>query len=337
LESARRASEIHKRRTGKALRVTEADVQNEEMYEEEDDLPTSFVYGMGPTAADFRMRMAAYYESQQALRNAMAFASAGGNLNALPPQPPVSLRDYYQQFAQRYPFNWTSNQYLFPPPQMPATMQPSLVHQTSPPLPAIPPSANATSPPSSSKSSSPDKSPVATTQTRRVSASVAPYSAANSQRHRRASANTTFPSKSPSQFPQPVTIKVEPTFKSPNIDGYYTHQTFESPIHPFTTQLPTHLQQYNLADLIDPMPTIPVNSIPLDKVTVAGSEDDAACAVNDFFTSSTDWQDFVSQSQLVATPGPTKITPFDDGTNWEDYLQGDTNWIFNSQPEQESQ
>jgi hypothetical protein len=37
VESARRASEIHKRRTGRSLRVTEQDVVNEEMYEEEDD------------------------------------------------------------------------------------------------------------------------------------------------------------------------------------------------------------------------------------------------------------------------------------------------------------
>ncbi|KAK3720570.1 hypothetical protein LTR37_003619 [Vermiconidia calcicola] len=37
VESARRASDIHKKRTGRALRVTEQDVMNEEMYEEEDD------------------------------------------------------------------------------------------------------------------------------------------------------------------------------------------------------------------------------------------------------------------------------------------------------------
>ena len=43
LESARRASEIHKKRTGRALRVTEQDVINEEMYEEEDDdLPAQY-------------------------------------------------------------------------------------------------------------------------------------------------------------------------------------------------------------------------------------------------------------------------------------------------------
>src|ERR1019366_8143854 len=43
VESARRASEIHKRRTGRSLRVTEEDVRNEEMYEEEDDdLPLQY-------------------------------------------------------------------------------------------------------------------------------------------------------------------------------------------------------------------------------------------------------------------------------------------------------
>ncbi|CAG8472638.1 1662_t:CDS:2 [Paraglomus occultum] len=37
MESARKASEIHKKRTGKALRITEDDVRNEEMYQEIDE------------------------------------------------------------------------------------------------------------------------------------------------------------------------------------------------------------------------------------------------------------------------------------------------------------
>ncbi|RIA90498.1 hypothetical protein C1645_823270 [Glomus cerebriforme] len=36
IESARKASEIHKKRTGKALRITAEDVRNEEMYQEID-------------------------------------------------------------------------------------------------------------------------------------------------------------------------------------------------------------------------------------------------------------------------------------------------------------
>ncbi|KAK5731444.1 hypothetical protein LTR17_011406 [Elasticomyces elasticus] len=55
IESARRASEIHKRRTGRSLRVTEQDVINEEIYEEErDDLPTQY------------QRMTAYLRSANA-------------------------------------------------------------------------------------------------------------------------------------------------------------------------------------------------------------------------------------------------------------------------------
>ena len=37
LESARKASEIHQKRTGKALRVTQDDVRNEKIYQEIDE------------------------------------------------------------------------------------------------------------------------------------------------------------------------------------------------------------------------------------------------------------------------------------------------------------
>jgi hypothetical protein len=36
IESARKASDIHKKRTGRALRITPEDVRNEEMYQEID-------------------------------------------------------------------------------------------------------------------------------------------------------------------------------------------------------------------------------------------------------------------------------------------------------------
>ncbi|CAB4439552.1 unnamed protein product [Rhizophagus irregularis] len=36
IESARKASDIHKKRTGRALRITAEDVRNEEMYQEID-------------------------------------------------------------------------------------------------------------------------------------------------------------------------------------------------------------------------------------------------------------------------------------------------------------
>src|SRR5579859_2988144 len=268
LESARRASEIQKRRTGKALRVTEADVQNEEMYEEEDDLPASFHYGLGSSSFELRMRMQAYWEQQIALRNAMSFAASGGNLNAAP--PPVSLRDYYQRFAQQYPLSLTSNQYLFPSAQIP-------LQQYTPVVPPQQTTVSITSPSiSSSHSNSPTaKSPVSGLN-RRTSAPVAPYSVQNSQRNRRTSTIVqTIEQKKSSVLQAPASLHQKAA--SPNLtseysklspqENFYTAQPYQSPIHPFTTQLPTHMQQYNLADFMDPTPapTIPAQHIPLDQ------------------------------------------------------------------------
>ena len=74
VESARRASEIHKRRTGRTLRITEQDVINEEMYEEEDDnLPMQYrrlTAHLQTGSADLNRRLAAYLTNQVAMRNA---------------------------------------------------------------------------------------------------------------------------------------------------------------------------------------------------------------------------------------------------------------------------
>ena len=76
IESARRASEIHKKRTGRALRITEQDVVNEEMYEEEDDdLPAQYrrlTAHLQTNSVDFNRRLHAYLASQHATRAALA-------------------------------------------------------------------------------------------------------------------------------------------------------------------------------------------------------------------------------------------------------------------------
>ncbi|KAK6414829.1 hypothetical protein LTR95_017670 [Oleoguttula sp. CCFEE 5521] len=78
IESARRASEIHKRRTSRSLRVTEADVINEEMYEEEDDdLPMQYrrlTAHLQTQNADFDRRLAAYLTNHVAMRSALGQA-----------------------------------------------------------------------------------------------------------------------------------------------------------------------------------------------------------------------------------------------------------------------
>ncbi|TVY21970.1 hypothetical protein LARI1_G000035 [Lachnellula arida] len=75
VESARRASEIHKRRTGRSLRVTEQDVINEEMYEEEDDdLPSQYrrlTAHLHTGSVDFNKRLSAYLTSNVAMRSAV--------------------------------------------------------------------------------------------------------------------------------------------------------------------------------------------------------------------------------------------------------------------------
>jgi hypothetical protein len=297
------------------------------MYEEEDDLPASFHYGLGSSSFELPMRMQAYWEQQLALRNAMSFAAAGGNLNTQN-QPPLSLRDYYQRFAQQYPLSLTSNQHLYPAPQIPTNMQPftpvspTVAHSS-----ATPKTTSPTMTSNSNNSSSPTRSPVVA-HNRRTSATAAPYSASNSQRNRRASSTiqSTEPHIHQYQPSLPAQVKVESNelHKSSVIENVYTPQPYQTSISPFTTQLPAHMQQYNLADFVDPIPNIPVQSIPLDKLA-------ATDGTVDFFSNSNEWADFMAQSQV-----PSKITPYDDGTNWDDYLDGDANWLYNSQPEQDA-
>ena len=71
MESARRASAIHEKRTGRALRITEADVINEEINEEINELPTEYRRlnaHLQTQSADFDRRLLAYLSCQLATR-----------------------------------------------------------------------------------------------------------------------------------------------------------------------------------------------------------------------------------------------------------------------------
>lgn len=74
MESARRASAIHKLRTGRSLRITEYHVLNDEMYEEEDDaLPIRQLRlnaHLANSNAEFSRRLGEYVSTQQAGRAA---------------------------------------------------------------------------------------------------------------------------------------------------------------------------------------------------------------------------------------------------------------------------
>lgn len=128
IESARRASEIHKKRTGRALRVTEQDVINEEMYEEEDDdLPTQYQRlnaHLHTTSVMFNKKLHDYIATQHGVRN--MFMSQYQN---------PSFQQYGGQFspnATTFPQtnNWL-NPSMMPPQQVnPSSPQQSVIQQT---------------------------------------------------------------------------------------------------------------------------------------------------------------------------------------------------------------
>lgn len=116
IESARRASEIHKKRTGRALRVTEQDVINEEMYEEEDDdLPTQYQRlnaHLHTSSVIFNKKLHDYIATQHGVRN--MFMSQYQNQN------PSFAGSYGNQLPQQNNAAFGQNNWLNPtmvPPQ----------------------------------------------------------------------------------------------------------------------------------------------------------------------------------------------------------------------------
>ncbi|KAI9773333.1 MAG: hypothetical protein M1840_007548 [Geoglossum simile] len=113
VESARRASEIHKRRTGRSLRVTEQDVVNEEMYEEEDDdLPHPYrrlAAGLQTGSPDFNRRLTAYLTNHVAMRSALDQAITSSYAQTYPNAP----RYVHNQSMYQSPFTMPQAQQMF--------------------------------------------------------------------------------------------------------------------------------------------------------------------------------------------------------------------------------
>ncbi|KAH0542360.1 hypothetical protein FGG08_003205 [Glutinoglossum americanum] len=161
VESARRASEIHKRRTGRSLRVTEQDVINEEMYEEEDDdLPHQYrrlTAGLQTGSSDFNRKLAAYLTNHVAMRSALDQAVTTSYAQSFPnaPQFVHNRQSMYQSPFMTQPM---AQQALYHPAmfqQVPLYQMPGATSfmQPSPPAPiplqrpVIDPLHSVTSPP----------------------------------------------------------------------------------------------------------------------------------------------------------------------------------------------
>ncbi|KAJ4365925.1 hypothetical protein N0V83_008547 [Neocucurbitaria cava] len=128
IESARRASEIHKKRTGRALRVTEQDVINEEMYEEEDDdLPTQYQRlnaHLHTTSVMFNKKLHDYIATQHGVRNMF--------MSQYQSPPYQQLGGQYQDHGGSVPQanNWLNPSML--PPQQFNSSTPQGFQQTQP-------------------------------------------------------------------------------------------------------------------------------------------------------------------------------------------------------------
>ncbi|KAF2685550.1 hypothetical protein K458DRAFT_299694 [Lentithecium fluviatile CBS 122367] len=120
IESARRASEIHKKRTGRALRVTEQDVVNEEMYEEEDDdLPTQYQRlnaHLQTSSWLFNRKLQDYIATQHGVRNMFLHQQFPGmQPYGAPMQPDNQMPLMNQSMFPPQPFNPATQG--FQPPQ----------------------------------------------------------------------------------------------------------------------------------------------------------------------------------------------------------------------------
>ncbi|KAJ5046509.1 uncharacterized protein L3040_003752 [Drepanopeziza brunnea f. sp. 'multigermtubi'] len=217
VESARRASEIHRRRTGRGLRVTEADVMNEEMYEEEDDgFPRQYLQLAAHLQSgnrEFNSRLEAYLTSNVAIRAALEKTIWNsyvqqGLVSPYPPQfagnfPSPMLAHQYQQPAMQTPMQSPQQ-----PPQPPQAPQPSQqYHYRQAPYPS--PRSHSIAAPSLNRepsikpetSTSAQVSPLGTTDNRRMSLPVTPATTHASAANTPASPSGPIPSRNPS-FPQ---------------------------------------------------------------------------------------------------------------------------------------
>ncbi|KAK1051667.1 hypothetical protein LTR74_016740 [Friedmanniomyces endolithicus] len=140
VESARRASEIHKRRTDRSLRVTEQDVVNEEMYEEEDDdLPMQYrrlTAHLQTQNADFTQRFQAYLVNHVAIRQPVGQTAVDGmqmNNQQFHPNAQYSNPGFTQlpQQQPEYPGSMRPSQMFTPVFQGPTSNHASPAHSQS--------------------------------------------------------------------------------------------------------------------------------------------------------------------------------------------------------------
>ena len=258
MESAKRASEIHKKRTGRYYRITEETVINEQMYEEEDDTP--------------RFRLAGNMQMPNSLlqQRAQAIMSLQMESRRLLGQAVNNTLQHNPQFQTQAQFvspgmmqmSQSGFQSSMPPPNMFHSPQtPSGFPQSPFPTPNgqnfHQRSASIAVPPQQYKQS-PQTSPVEAPQFdhRRISLPHQKSSSLSPQVERRPSFHKTPPMSQNGSYPTTPTFQQHGSTsqqqdnlyyggitQSPTTTGFDSHQSMNNSMGPLTTALPMETQQ----------------------------------------------------------------------------------------------
>lgn len=257
VESARRASEIHKKRTGRSLRVREEDVMNEEMYEEEDDdLPMQFrrISALNPNFLGGRIN--SYLIGQQGLRDALHDAIYNANQANQFQQnqffnPAMNQNGMQQPGMMQHPQAFTGAYGGMQNPQYPMNnmqqgIRPNLHHRSS--SIATPQELMSYNQNASMKPSTPMHM-----DSRRMSvpaSAISPGFPSPAASHPKSASSSHPPTphitgQSPQQAPTPYSGAGQESYRAsagvPPVPSY--DQAFEESIYPLTTKLPLATQQ----------------------------------------------------------------------------------------------
>ena len=263
VESARRASEIHKRRTGRSLRVTEQDVINEEMYEEEeDDLPSQYrrlTAHLQTNSTAFNQRLAAYLTGQIGVRSAVdqylsnSYAQQFPNVQQFQPNQPMyqnpgMAQQFHQQMMQQS--HSPASMYRQAPYPIPNLHQQQAIHGRS---------ASIANPQMSSHKT---QSPVLPDdEKRRMSIATVPTTTGSPDLTRTPMSNTSSTPKTIPTTPQTSFSQQQPlqAFQS-----QYNNSSLNPDLSLLTTALPTESQML-LGSALDPRD-------PMTNMFMAGSQ-----------------------------------------------------------------
>ncbi|KXJ84678.1 hypothetical protein Micbo1qcDRAFT_210507 [Microdochium bolleyi] len=314
VQSARMASEIHRRRTGRGLKVTEEIVVKEEMYEEEeDDLPRQYRYltaHLQTGSADMNSRVNAYITTQAAMATMARYNEINKLFNESFPSA-QGMQQRYDQSVFAAPvlradnLSAASNQgATSPTPVSPTTKKRSFAEHSQPA------EGSQTSPATMSISSPP---------------ALTPHSAGSEFTD----------AKSPSQ---------QGSFIRPRLDTHFASEQSGMPSSIFTSELPNEIKMMGNFNMADPMAMQFFGGNPDSWLNMFGQQPDDTFKFGSTSTTANDELTAFSPTDQLYDDDPTLFSPVDGqfaqrdfgfdslsrlgtpagGDNWESFVDFDS-------------